>query len=152
MAASVAFPLLPIMSSHYDDYIVSSHPDHDEEEDNSNLESKMLASVKAAKNAAAKKQKGKNGAPTQKKKLNAKTSAMWCHHTHSLVFDSNMLLLLAKAFMAVSHNAKQSTNKKADKFWEEISQQFEKLIAVEWEETECESIETIRGIYSLCNC
>lgn len=46
----------------------------------------------------------------------------------SLAHDSHQLLLLTKAFMGVSCSAKQSTNKKADKFWEKISQHFEELV------------------------
>ena len=35
---------------------------------------------------------------------------------------------MPRIFMVVLCNAKQSTNKKVDKFWEEISQQFVNLV------------------------
>jgi hypothetical protein len=58
--------------------------------------------------------------------------------------------------MTVSCNAKQSTNKKTDKFWEEITQQFEELVAMtnrlNEKNPKYQAIKINRGIESLQNC
>ena len=93
-----------------------------------------LAHVKAVNEAVTmKKHKGKKAAPAvwSKKKKNGKAKApvIWCLGVLSLTCNTNELLLLTRAFMTVSCNAKQSTDKKANKFWEVISWQFEELVA-----------------------
>lgn len=66
------------------------------------------------------------------------------------------ILLLAKAFIAVSQNAKQSTDKKTEKFWEKISQQTKELIPTSSKLNEknlkYEAIKAKRGIEFLHNC
>ena len=51
-------------------------------------------------------------------------------HVHALlVFGSEELLLVSKALMKVLNNAKHSTDKKADKFWDEAYATFEEFVA-----------------------
>jgi hypothetical protein len=137
--ASAAFPSnhqkLCFTNSHMrssDDDCVASTIMDDDKEDSSASESETLALH--CKNAAAKKRKGKKAAPAvrPKKKKNgkAKSPPIQVPQARSLAYDTDELLLLVKAFMTASCNVKQSTEKKADKFWEEISQQFEELIAM----------------------
>lgn len=90
-----------------------------------------------------------------KKKVNATTPAIHGHCACLLAYDSNELLLLAKVFMFMSYNAKQSTNKKANNFCEEISQLFVELIAttnhLNKQNPEYKMIEMKRGFDSLHN-
>lgn len=49
------------------------------------------------------------------RKVKAKALAVWDIDTPSLGYNSNELFLLTKAFIAVSCNTQQHTDKKADK-------------------------------------
>ena len=85
-----------------------------------------------------------------------KTPAVQGQLACSLAYDSNELVLLTKALMTVSSRAKQSMDKMTDKFWEEISQQLEDLVAatnkLKEKNSEYDAIETNQGIESLFNC
>jgi hypothetical protein len=47
----------------------------------------------------------------------------------SISYGINKLLLLVKVFMKVSCDAEHSTDKKAEMFWEEVSNVFEEYVA-----------------------
>jgi hypothetical protein len=49
-------------------------------------------------------------------------------HAHSVSCGADELLLVAKAFIKVSCHAKHSTERKVEKFWEEVSSAFEEYI------------------------
>ena len=69
--------------------------------------------------------------PTKSKKAQKKKSSgePVSPHSCSVAFRSKELLLVSKAFMKVSNNAKHSTDKKADKFRDEVYVMFEEFVA-----------------------
>ena len=64
--------------------------------------------------------------PTRKKK--APTTTDDCDKKHPTSFGPEELLLVTKAFMKVSSNAKHSTDKTREKFWEDIHIHYDKLV------------------------
>jgi hypothetical protein len=68
----------------------------------------------------------KKNKKAQKKKLSGKPVSA---HSHSVAFGSKELLLVVKAFIKVTNNAKHSTDKMADKFWDEVYTMFEEFVA-----------------------
>ena len=72
------------------------------------------------------------------------------------LFSSDELLLVARAFMKVSTDAKHSTDKKAEKFWDEVYATFEKYLesANKMNESNAEytPIEPGHGAESIRNC
>jgi hypothetical protein len=84
------------------------------------------------------------------------TSEEKARHARSTSFGRDELLILAKAFMKVSCNAKQSTDRKVDKFWEDISLHFQEFVSstnkLNESNPEYIPINTNRGIHSLRNC
>jgi hypothetical protein len=72
------------------------------------------------------------------------------------LFSSDELLLVARAFMKVSTDAKHSTDKKAEKFWDEVYTTFEKYLesANNMNESNAEytPIEPGHGAESIRNC
>ena len=61
-------------------------------------------------------------------KTNSSSASSAAARAHSVSYGANELLLIAKAFMKVSCDAKHSTDRKAAKFWEEVSSAFEECI------------------------
>ncbi len=64
--------------------------------------------------------------PKNKRSRQKKINSNRCR---SSSYSEDELLLVAKAFMKVSTNAKHSTDKKADKFWYKVYTCFEELVA-----------------------
>ncbi len=62
------------------------------------------------------------------KKNNALTETDHNNKKHSTSFSPEELLLVAKAFRKVSTNAKVGTDKKMEKFWEDIRIHYNELI------------------------
>ncbi len=58
--------------------------------------------------------------PPKNKKARKKKSDAVSARSGSFLFGSDELLLVARTFMKVSTNAKQSTDKKAETFWEDM--------------------------------
>ena len=75
----------------------------------------------------------------QKKKASSMTDD--ADKKHSSSFSPEELLLVSRAFMKVSNNAKHDTDKKADKFWDDINE-----ANIEYTQMEHCNAE------SLCNC
>lgn len=88
---------------------------------------------------------------TRKKKSNSVSA-----RSRSVSFGSEELLLVARAFMKVSNDAKHSTDKKAEKFWDEVYLTFEKFVAISNKNNESNPdftpIEPGRGAESIRNC
>jgi hypothetical protein len=81
-----------------------------------------------------------NKSKTKKKKNSSGESVS--ARCRSVAFRSEELLLVSKAFMKVSNNAKHSTDKKAEKFWDEVCSTFEEFVASanEMNETKLNSV------------
>ena len=113
--------------------------------------SKKQSSTKVMK---ATNQTKSNKSKTKKKKNSSGESVSAC--CRSVAFGSEKLLLVLKAFMKVSNNAKHSTDKKAEKFWDEVYSTFEEFVASanKMNETNVEfcPIETGRGVKLIHNC
>ena len=103
--------------------------------DKSDPENETLLEVEAQTHleAASKKQSNsdnpKNSVnPPKNKKARKKKSDAVGALACPVLFGNDGLLLVARAFMKVLTNAKQSTDKKAEKFWEEVCVIFEEFV------------------------
>ena len=104
----------------------------------SESESEMLADLEKLRTKAGtttkktKSTKHPEPASAKKKNLtkNNNASAKSDHNDkkHSTSFSPEELLLVTKAFMKVSSNAKLSTDKKMEKFWEDIHLHYNELV------------------------
>ena len=98
-------------------------------------------------------------ASTKKKTLTEKNNAlldMDCNDKKRLTsFSPEELLLVAKACMKVSSNAKLGTDKKMEKFWEDIHLHYNELVTtsnkINKSNIECSPVE-ICNMVCLCNC
>ena len=61
-------------------------------------------------------------------KSNSLSASSAAVHARSVSYGANELLF-AKAFMKVSCGAKHSADRKAEKFWEEVSSAFEEYVS-----------------------
>ncbi|KAL3796759.1 hypothetical protein HJC23_010906 [Cyclotella cryptica] len=95
-------------------------PRADESEESSSSDQDTLVEVAEKKRAAGEASKKRSGVPKAEKPAGKGAGAR--HRTAS--FGSEELLLVARAFMKVSTDAKHSTDKKAEKFWDEVWQVF----------------------------
>jgi hypothetical protein len=72
------------------------------------------------------------------------------------LFGIEEQLLVARTFMKVSNNAKHSTDKKAEIFWDEVYVTFEEFVTTANKMNESNPdfspIEPGRGTESICNC
>ena len=113
--------------------------------------SKKQSSTKVTK---AMNQTKSNKLKTKKKKNSSGESVSAC--CRPAAFGSEELLLVSKAFMKVSNNAKHSTDKKAEKFWDEVCSTFEEFVASANKMNETNvyfcPIETGRDAESIRNC
>ena len=109
------------------------------------------ASKKRSRNKASKPVK-----PPRKKKARKKKSDSVSAQSRSVSFGVEELLLVVQAFMKVSNNAKQSTDKKAENFWDEVYVMFEEFVATASKTNESypdfSPIEPGRGTDSIRNC
>ena len=89
------------------------------------------------------------------KKNNAVTKTGCNNKKHSTSFSPEELLLVAKAFMKVNSNAKVGTDKKMEKFWEDIHLHYNELVStsnkINESNMEYVPVES-RNNESLCNC
>ena len=92
--------------------------------------------------------------PTKKKK--APTTTDDRDKKRSTSFIPEELLLVAKAFMKVCSNAKLGTDKKMEKFWEDIHIHYNELVttnnksnesSTEYIPVECRNIKTLRNCW-----
>ena len=101
--------------------------------------------------------------PTRKKKaptisaptISAPTTTDDCNTKHSTSFSPEELLSVAKAFMKVSSNAKHPTDKKMEKFWEDIHLHYNDLVTTsnKINESYKEYVPVkSHNMESLCNC
>ena len=101
----------------------------------SESDQKMHVKIQARKcsEAASKKRSGNKALkpvkPPRKKKAHKKTGDAVSARSRSVSFGVEELLLVARAYMKVSNNAKHSTHKKAEKFWDEVYVTFEESVA-----------------------
>ena len=65
----------------------------------------------------------------KKTRANKKEGKAASARSRTASFGSEELLLVARAFMKVSTDAKHSTDKKAEKFWDEVHATFEQYVA-----------------------
>ena len=110
------------MSSSHDDYA----SDGNKEESRNSEELETLAQIAAREKSVSKKRSKTAKLPSKSPKRQAaknKSSATSSGNvrSRSVSYSSHELLLVSKAFMKVSCDAKHSTDKKAEKFWEEVS-------------------------------
>jgi len=155
------------MSSKDDeDLFPSTGEDAFESMDGSDASSKsdqeMLVEIQARKRSevASKKQSGNRASkpvkPAWKKKARKKKSDAVSAHSRSVSFGVEELLLVVRACMKVSNNAKHSTDKKAESFWDEVYVTFEEFVATANKMNESNPdfspIEPGRGTESIRNC
>jgi hypothetical protein len=139
---------------------VFESPDDNGESSDSDQETlEEVATRKHAEAAATlKKRNGNLTKPSQppKKKSQKKTGDTVSARSRSVSFGVEELLLVARAFMKVSQNAKHSTDKKADKFWDEVYVTFVEFVSTANSVNESNpdfiSIESGRGAESIRNC
>jgi hypothetical protein len=62
-------------------------------------------------------------------KSNSSSASSVDVHACSVSYGADELLLVAKAFMKVPCDAKHSADRKAEKFWEEVSSAFEEYVS-----------------------
>jgi len=145
------------MSSSDDDY--ASYSNREESNDSEELET--LTHIAACEKRGSKKRSKTAKLPSKspkrqaaKNKSSATSSAVV--RSRSVSYSSDELLLVSKAFMKVSCDAKHSTDKKAEKFWEEVSIVFEELVAtankMNESNPEFSPIEPGRSVESIRNC
>ena len=74
----------------------------------------------------------------------------------STAFTPDELLLLSKAYMKVSCNAKHGTDKKAEKFWDDIALRYVELVGkanhINEDNIDYSNIDIMRNAESLRNC
>ena len=125
----------------------------------SESDDKTLAGIEAWKRAAESRKRNssksvKSAQPPKKKRSRRKKITSNCCCTGS--YSAEELLLVARAFMRVSTNAKHSTDKKAKKFWDEVYTCFEELVVttnkVNESHPEFSPIDPGRGVESIRNC
>ena len=119
-----------ITMSSDDDYASDSN----EEESDDSKELETIAQIAACEKSVSKKRSKKvqqHSKNTKRvaSKSNSSTTSSAVVRSLSVSYSADELLLVAKAFMKVSCDAKHSTDKKAEKFWEEVSLIFEELVA-----------------------
>ena len=136
-------------------------PRAEESEDSSSSDQDTLVEVAEKKRAAGEASKKRSAAqkaakPAKKTRANKKAGKAAGARCRTTSFGSEELLLVAKAFMKVSMDAKHSTDKKAEKFWDEVYATFEKYVACSNKMNESNAeytpIEPGRGVESIRNC
>ena len=148
------------------DLFLSTREDAFESIDGSNTSSESdqetLVEIQVRKHseAASKMQSGnrvsKAVKPPRKKKACKKKSDAVSAHSCLVLFGVEELLLVACAFMKVSNTATHSTDKKAEKFWDEVYITFEEFVTTENKMNESNPdfspIEPGRGTELIRNC
>ncbi len=125
-----------------------------ESEDSSSSDQDILAEKSHAikKRSAAQ----KPAKVVKKTRANKKAGKAASTRSRTASFGSEELLLVARAFMKVSNDPKHSTDKKAEKFWDEVHATFEQLVAsankLNEANEEFTPIELGRGVESIRNC
>jgi hypothetical protein len=108
-----------------DDYTSGSN----EEESDDSKEFESLAQIATREKSVSKKRSKKVQQPSKSTKRvagksNSSTTSSAVVRSRSVSYSADELLLVAKAFMKVSCDAEHSTDKKAERFWEEVSLLF----------------------------
>lgn len=134
-----------------------SNPDSSDESSESDRETlNEIGRRKRAAEASKNREKKVAQRPKKKTARKKKKTDHPSNRCRTSAYGAEELLLVSKAFMKVSTDAKHATDKKAEKFWDEVNTKFEEFVATTNKINESNSdftpIESGRGTESIRNC
>ena len=126
------------------------------EESRESSEDDSSSSSRLPKTPRKRKPQKQAGKKKRKKKATSVNTTGKGKKAGSTTFTPDELLLLSKAYMKVSCNAKHGTDKKAEKFWDDIALRYVELVGkanhINEDNIDYSNIDIMRNAESLRNC